>query len=529
MKKIIFLILTLIIASCSEKKDVLEIPLTSDSPEAISILSEELFFKTNKIPSGLINRFFNPDLYSALKNALEIDPNFVFAKALLAYADDQLTRSDMISLLDESFKARNSVSDIEKGLIEAIYFYRVNGDKVKAAQILDKLVNNNPEYYYLRLFNGNYKNFVMLDPKSSESNWKEALKINPNADIAKILLAQLHFVTTPNFVLLESDEIDLDFAKKMIKEVEKNKPNSSTPQRLLGNVYRVEGEFDSSLQAYESAMKLIEDKNSSLYGNLLLISGHVYLFKGEYERAREYYKKSTENGSIGNIVNILAWSSNSYLYEKQYDKALISISELEKMVSKYDLDPLTKNNLLFRCAQEKFIAYGHSQMKNETKQVVKEIKELEGKIKSIRLENVSSESEKRNIELQSELNQAFFEIWYNILFGEYQVARESLRNFSLLSSEFLSFDSKAMINFYKLSGYLNLMEGNINQSISFYEQIPTELLEGDNYQLYFYALAKKANGNTKKSNELFHYLANYNFAGWENSIIRPLAKNQIKG
>jgi len=98
-----------------------------------------------------------------------------------------------------------------------------------------------------------------------------------------------------------------------------------------------------------------------------------------------------------------------------------------------------------------------------------------------------------------------------------------------LSSEFLSFDSKAMINFYKLSGYLNLMEGNVNQSISFYEQIPTELLEGDNYQLYFYALAKKANGNTKKSNELFDYLANYNFAGWENSIIRPLAKNQIKG
>ena len=107
-------------------------------------------------------------------------------------------------------------------------------------------------------------------------------------------------------------------------------------------------------------------------------------------------------------------------------------------------------------------------------------------------------------------------------------ARKSLRNYSLLSSEFLSYDSKAMVNFYKLSGYLNLMEGNINQSISFYEQIPKELLEGDNYQLYFYALAKKANGNTKQSEELFDYLANYNFAGWENSIIRPLVKSQVK-
>ena len=98
-----------------------------------------------------------------------------------------------------------SVSDIEKGLIEAIYFSRVNGDKVKASQILDKLVSDNPQYYYLRLFNGTFKNYVMLDPKSSEINWKEALKINPNADIAKLLLAQLHFVKTPNFILLESN------------------------------------------------------------------------------------------------------------------------------------------------------------------------------------------------------------------------------------------------------------------------------------------------------------------------------------
>ena len=104
----------------------------------------------------------------------------------------------------------------------------------------------------------------MLDPKSSEINWKEALKINPNADIAK-LLAQLHFVTTPNFILLESNEIDLEFAKKMIEEVKKNKPNSPHPQRLLGNIYRLEGDFDSSLDSYSRAMNLIEDKENPLY------------------------------------------------------------------------------------------------------------------------------------------------------------------------------------------------------------------------------------------------------------------------
>ena len=38
----------------------------------------------------------------------------------------------------------------------------------------------------------------------------------------------------------------------------------------------------------------------------------------------------------------------------------------------------------------------------------------------------------------------------------------------------------------------------------------------------------KAKGNMEKSNELFEYLANYNFAGWANSIVRSLAQSQLK-
>ena len=84
-----------------------------------------------------------------------------------------------------------------------------------------------------------------------------------------------------------------------------------------------------------------------------------------------------------------------------------------------------------------------------------------------------------------------------------------------------------MINFYKLSGYLNLMSGNIDASISFYDQVPREVLDSDNYQLYFYALALSTKGDKEKSQNIFKYLANYNFAGWENSIIRPLAQAQL--
>jgi len=40
-------------------------------------------------------------------------------------------------------------------------------------------------------------------------------------------------------------------------------------------------------------------------------------------------------------------------------------------------------------------------------------------------------------------------------------------------------------------------------------------------------LAVNAKGKKSESTELFTYLANYNFAGWENSIIRSLAQAQL--
>ena len=519
-------LIVLIFISCAKEVEVLDIPLTSKSPEAIEVLANELFFKK----ANVTGRIFNNFVTTALEEALEIDPDFVFAKALYSDSGGSLSNNERRALIESAYENRNTVSDIEKTLIEVIYFNTITGNKVQAAQLLDKVISENPQYYYLRVFNGVFQNLVMQNPKNAQANWQEALKINPDANIAKLLLAQLHFVTTPDFILLDNSEIDLEYAISMIKQVEKSQPKNFTPQRLLGNIYRLKGDFDLSLESYQKAMTLIENKKGRGNSTLYLVSGHVYLFKEDYEKAREYYKKSIETFSMPwNEINILAWSSNSYLYEKKYDQAIIAINEMEKLVADYEIDSLTRSNLMFRCAYEKFIAYGHSQMKEETQQVYTEMKKLNSERKSLRLANIKSESEKRNIELETELNEEFFQIWYYILFGEYQLARTSLNNYSLLSSEFLTYDSKAMVNFYKLSGYLNLMEGNVNQSISFYEQIPKELLEGDNYHLYFYALAKKANGNTKESDELLNYLANYNFAGWENSIIRPLAVQQIKG
>jgi len=82
MKNLFFLVLSITLISCSTKTEVLEIPLTSSSSEAIKILSDELFFKTNKITGRLINRGQSPQIYNAIIKSLQIDPNFIFAKVM---------------------------------------------------------------------------------------------------------------------------------------------------------------------------------------------------------------------------------------------------------------------------------------------------------------------------------------------------------------------------------------------------------------------------------------------------------------
>ena len=72
------------------------------------------------------------------------------------------------------------------------------------------------------------------------------------------------------------------------------------------------------------------------------------------------------------------------------------------------------------------------------------------------------------------------------------------------------------------------MEGDPQDAIDSYSNVPDEILTDDNYHLYFLALAKKALGKTEESTIMFTELANNNFATWQNAIVKNLAKTQIK-
>jgi tetratricopeptide (TPR) repeat protein len=524
MKKIVCLLLVSFTIGCSKNIKVPQIPLTSSSEEAKNL------FVTKVLLSNSDNQLFGPSIINDMNKIIELDPNFYLAKAINArYLSYSLGQNEANKVISEAYENRGSVSEIESAIISSIYQESVLGNLVKGDGLLQELVTKYPDYYYLWVYLGNYQNTILLNPKKSEGSWEKALEINPVSAKSKILLAQLHFVTG-QINILSNNERDEDLAISLIEDAEKTDSKNNVYSRLLGNIYRARGEYDASLNSYNRAISLIDDKEGDGMGGLLLISGHNYLFKKEYEKARELYRASNKLNKDLFLQYILTyrWLSHTYIYEKKYTEAIKEINDLEERItSEMNLDELSLNVYLGQLDFERFLSFGHSQMKEDAGESIKNFTAHLDKQKSLRLNKDTSEDEIERISLDIDIQKEFHKIWYLILFGEFEEAAQELKSFSLLSSEYLVYDSKAMINFYKLSGYLNLMSGNIDTSISFYDQIPREVLDSDNYQLYFYALALSTKGDNEKSQGIFNYLANYNFAGWENSIIRPLAQAQI--
>ena len=115
------------------------------------------------------------------------------------------------------------------------------------------------------------------------------------------------------------------------------------------------------------------------------------------------------------------------------------------------------------------------------------------------------------------------EAWYHILFGEYDQAKIPLDKLYQIVSKIDN--PNALNNYNGLSGMVQLFTGNVSGSLSFF----TENINPENYQYYSYfkALALKAAGKNQEAQEIFTYIANYNFNSWEAAMVRSLAKEQL--
>ena len=81
---------------------------------------------------------------------------------------------------------------------------------------------------------------------------------------------------------------------------------------------------------------------------------------------------------------------------------------------------------------------------------------------------------------------------------------------------------------------IDLNEGNFNDAIKNFESTDNTVTAGlyinrvcGTYFEYFYALALKGSGDIQKANSILERLANTNFYGYDNALVRSLASSQL--
>ena len=507
------------LGSCASKKEVKLIPLTSTSKEAIENYRKAVF-SASQLEYNEENEYF--------KKAFDLDSNFAMAKIMW---DNDSKPGDNRRRLIEAYNNRAGLSDIESSIIAAQYENSINNDYKKRIQIIDSLINKYPEYYELYIISADIKERAN-DAEGALKRYQEALVVNPDCYEAALGIPDLHVYIgnskrLRSINLLPAEKRNEGEALKYFELASKIRPTAASTHRLLGNFYRMKNNLDKALSEYQKAVELTTDSLSSFLTNTYTSIGHVYLLKGDYLKARESYEKFIHIGALEDTSRIFSPNAIpiSYLYEKKYEEsieeALKSINEIEKIKK----ESINKNSVLFGMQNIIYVAYSHSLKEEEALASLEKLNSYRKKNKEINLANLVDQKQLENIENTDKINSLNLSINHNILFAHYEEAEKQLIELEKISKEMLKMNPLSMNGFYKFSAHLNLMKGNINEAIDFFNKYSG--LDQDKYYYYFYALALKAQGNKVESDKIFTQIADESFVNWQNAIVRDLAKAQL--
>ena len=499
MKKLLCLLFlsTIFFVGCSSK-EVIRLPITTSSPDALK------YYKKADRLLGL-NIGEGPEIRNLLDSALSIDPNFAMALEMYPTSDQLLARE----YEEKAKKLSGEITEAERKILFIRESYR-NGNMDAALDGAMWLVENHGDSYESYLWLG----LVQSDRRELDegiASLKKSLEINPNSYKANYLLMG-HHIGLGGQSMLPEEKRDVALGMKYGDELIRIRPEEGLSYHFKANIYRQLGQFEKAKPLYEKSI----DKRSGRTSECTAynVSAHNYMFAGEMETAREKYNKSIELATTD-------WSwfqreyylTVSYIFENDYMGAIDNINKVEKNIAKRNLANFTTLEMKSWLSLQKLICYAHNQMEEEAYEALKSKISFDKKYADLLND--------KNVTRATESGEFQETAWVNILFGKYDQARKNLANLKKMQEK-LS-DPTAMYAYYSLSGMINLMEGNIEEAVSDFELGDVT----DIYYNYFRGLALKAGGKETEANKVFSQIAKVNFSNWDIAIVRNLAKKQL--
>ena len=498
---IIALLIPYWIISCAKTVDV-ALPITSSNEKALELYKQGYNHFTQS--EGL-------EAKNLFEQALSLDPNLILANLYVPETDPNKRKN----YRDRAIANKNNGNEAEKLRVD-IWVANRDGRLTDVVYFAKELVNKYPNSSEAYVTLGNAYTGVQ-DFDNAIAQYNKALEINSEQYQAWWGLAA-HQVNVGGNLKLPKERQTKALALKYTKGMVKTRPTAPFSYQVRANVERQYSDFKAATPLYQKMVDVSEETGSTLKGSAHNVLAHNYLFSGDAEMAREHYDKAIALAkSPIAIVNLTFYKLFSYYFQSDYAGALRIAQDLDNNLNTLGFTAASLNQQKARVEFSRFLSYAHSQQKEDAYSALNARKSYAAA--AMALMEVD-EVTQRDFDLLNARNEA----WYHILFGEYDQAEEQLAKLHSIASKIQ--DPSALDNYNALSGMVRLFSGDAQGALSYFNDniIPENYL----YYGYFKGLALKGAGENTKAEEIFNYIANYNFSGWGAALVRSLAIKQLE-
>ncbi len=311
-------VLCLLLLPVIPKTFAAEIPITTNSKEALQLFIQG----RDKLANVQM-----PDAAKLFDQAIEKDPNFALAYLYRAISSNNynITRENL-----QKAKAHNAnISPGEKLLInysEAAF----DGNTVEQKEYVNQLLQGYSDDKWVQQTAGQFY-YGQDQFQKALTHFNETIKLDHNFAPA------YNMIGYTQSMLGNNEEAEQAF-KTYISLV----PDNPNPYDSYAELLLKTGRYDESIAQYKKALSIDPNFVSSLLG-----IGNNYIFKGDYQSAREYYDQEYEKApNDAAKMNALYWKAVSYIHEGDIPQAMEMFSKEREMAQKDGLTPNIISNYI---------------------------------------------------------------------------------------------------------------------------------------------------------------------------------------
>ena len=507
-----FILIILLFISCqSQEKIYKDLTITTSSEEAKNLFLEALFAS---------EQGEQIETQDKLKKALRLDANFELAKVFSNLNQPKNTF--------DAFNNRSNVSEMEKYIIEA-YYYIINQQYDRAYGSMNKLTESFPDISRVWSISSEIKSRTG-DLYESIDDSNTALELNPNNFSAYLTLLTKHVIVGNGEGLLPPEERDLKEAERIIAKMRSIRPDAPFSYMLSGNFARRQNKLEEAYDFYFQSKQVNKSGNSQiLQSNHYMALTNTFLKK--YDEAEKLFRENisiSDEGSFWKAYQLL-FIAKMNTFRNDFDRSIEVLDELERELPNFGFSQIQILNNQRDMGICRFLNFSHNQQDDEAIEAIEYVKTA--LINKIDLnKSTFTENEYKNRLRDIDKKILIMNTWNDILFGRYNDARLKLIDLKVYAEEDLKNDPRSFHDYYAFMGMIYLNEGDYNLAVENFEKTENTVTAGlyidrvcGTYFEYFYALALRGNGNSEKANQILKRLAETNFFGYDNALVKSLA------